>query len=641
MDSEKPFHVLLVEDSPDDRADVRRMLLLGSERRFKFTEADTGTKGLALVAGLDELPDCILLDFCLPDMNALDFIARLRDGGDLTPCPVVVLTGSVTGGQDVIREGAQDYLGKGWATPEVLTRAIQNALERYGLGKERMLAMEQLKETTDRLTLGLQVSGVALAHIDYIEGLTHFSVEAARMYGLADTAQTIPRELVHATFHPEDREILTEKIKEALDPDGVGYFEMEHRVVLPDGDVRWLRVHKRVSFSGSGSSRHAVRSILAALDITDKKTTELKLADASRRKDEFLAMLAHELRNPLAPMLTGMDLLLSSSGDVELIGKVGGMMKRQVGQMAHLIDDLLDVSRITTGKIELQMKKVQLSSLIPEAVESVQPLLDKFQHRLVQGTVRDGLAIMADSHRLTQIISNLLSNAAKYTPPGGLITIDVIESPQGTTVITVTDNGNGISFEHQERIFDLFEQGVAGPKDGLGIGLTVVRSLVCMHSGTITVESAGLGLGSKFIVELPNGDTNDTSFRQEPPKIYVSDRKIRVVVADDNQSVADIMGLFFKMEGMECQIAYDGEQAVSLAAQSNPHITFLDLGMPGIDGYEAARRIRAANPGTYLVALSGWGSTEDRRKTAEAGFHEHIVKPASPQDLRRLIASIT
>jgi PAS domain S-box-containing protein len=640
MDSEKPFHIMLVEDSPDDCADTRRMLLLGSTRRFKFTEARTGGEGLGIVSSLEEPPDCILLDFSLPDMNAMEVIAALRDGNELTPCPVVVLTGSSTGGADVIRAGAQDYLGKGWATPEVLTRAVQNAVERYRLGKERMLAMELLRETSDRLTLGLQVSGFTISHVDYISGVAHLSAEAARMFGIAEAEVTVSRENLHGTFHPDDREVLLGKIQESLDPDGPGYFEMEHRVVFPEGQVRWLRVHKRVFFSASGSTRRPVRSILAALDITDRKTTEIRLAEASRRKDEFLAMLAHELRNPLAPLLTGMELLLSSPGDLDLVSKVGGMMKRQVGQMSHLIDDLLDVSRITTGKIELQMTKIPLASLVSEAVESVQPLFDKFQHHLVLGSISPGLEMVADRHRLTQIISNLLSNAAKYTPPMGRISIHVNGTPQGTIMIEVADNGNGISAEHQERIFDLFDQGGEGAKDGLGIGLTVVRSLVEMHGGTISVESAGGGQGSKFRVEIPTGTTAEASAPQEHQPFTPSDRKIRIVVADDNVSVADITGLFFTMEGMECKVAYDGEQAVLSAAELNPHITFLDLGMPGVDGYEAARRIRVANPETYLVALSGWGSEEDRRKTAEAGFHEHIVKPASPQDLRQLIAKL-
>lgn len=642
MDPQQPFHVLLIEDSPDDRSDVRRMLLLGSERHFKFTEADTGAAGLAILSGLETLPDCILLDFNLPDMDALGFIAALlRDGGHLTPCPVVVLTGSRTGGNDVILAGAQDYLGKGWATPEVLTRSIQNAVERYGLAKERMLAMELLRETSAQLTLGLEVSGVALAHVDHLKGETQLTAEAARMFGIADAAVTVPRDRLFATFHPEDRESVMRKIEDSLDPDGKGLIETEHRIVLPGGEIRWLRVHKRITFSGTGSSRRAIHSILAALDITDKKTIEIELAEASKRKDEFLAMLAHELRNPLAPLLTGMEILLSSPGDTDLVNKIGGMMKRQVGQMSHLIEDLLDVSRITTGKIELQKTEVSLALLIHEAVECVQPLIDKSQHHLSVATIAPDLQLLADRHRLIQIISNLLSNAAKYTPPQGKISLDVAKTPHDTVRITVADNGNGITPEHQERIFELFDQGSAGPKDGLGIGLTVVRSLVEMHGGSITVESPGMGHGSTFTVEIPLGITRGAAAPEDGGSFSPSDRKIRIVVADDSESVADIMGLFFKMEGMECKVAYDGEQAVSYAEQLDPHITFLDLGMPGVDGYEAARRIRKKNPGTYLVALSGWGSSDDRRKTAEAGFHEHLVKPATPQDLRQLIAKVT
>lgn len=767
MEPEKIFHVLQIEDSLDDCADVKRMLLLGSNRHFKFTQAHTGAAGLAVMAELPEPPDCIFLDFSLPDMNALEIIEELKKGGALTPCPVVVLTGSVGGGQEVIRAGAQDYLGKSWATPQVITRAVENALERYVLANEHVAAMEKLRvseefnrtvlqsspdcvkvidregvilllnergrdlfeldqepsfyigkkwadywppthhaqldevlgkalagkpsrfeqfgptgkgnskwwdvqvspvfrpdggidrivavsrditqsriaqknleETSDWLSLGLQVSGVSLAQLDYDEGLAHLSMEAARLFGISHESATITRERLHETFHHEDEKELFHRIGGALDPASTGYFEMDHRVVWPDGQIKWLRVHKRVSFEGEGENRRPVRAILAALDITEKKLVEIKLADTAKRKDEFLAMLAHELRNPLAPLLTGMDLLVNLKDDPEMTAKIGGMMKRQVGQMAHLIDDLLDVSRITSGKIELEMTEVSLAEVLAQAVESVQPLIDKYKHTLNLNPVDPRVVIVADRHRLTQIISNLLSNAAKYTPSGGRIAVRVDGTQADTLSIAVEDNGHGISRDYQERIFELFDQGAAGHKEGLGVGLTLVKSLVEMHGGTIAVASEGPGHGSTFTLQLQRGVVATPVPEPDPVEISPPEA-VRVLVADDSVSSADVMGLFFSMEGMNCDVAYDGEQAVSTALRTRPRIVFLDLGMPRLDGYEAARRIRAELPQTYIVALSGWGSEDDRRRTTEAGFNEHLVKPAKPDDLRRVVARAT
>lgn len=373
-----------------------------------------------------------------------------------------------------------------------------------------------------------------------------------------------------------------------------------------------------------------------------KANAELEQAD--RSKNEFLAMLAHELRNPLAPLLTGMDLLLETPGDPSLVGRIGGMMKRQVGQMAHLIDDLLDVSRITNGKIELQVEDVLLESVIGQAIESVQPLVENFRHDLLVEDKGSEWTVNADPHRLTQIISNLLSNSAKYTPPGGRIVLGIHGAPDDSIRISVKDNGKGISPEHQNRIFDLFDQGASGPKDGLGIGLTLVKSLVELHAGTIRVASDGEGKGSEFVVELPRATRKQTppvSLSEEPVAENPTPETMRILVADDGKATADILGMFFRMEGMDCRVVYDGEQAIQAAVDFEPHLACFDLGMPFVNGYEAARRVREICPDTYVVALSGWGSDEDRVRTAEAGFHEHLVKPVSPADLRSLLGRVS
>lgn len=378
-----------------------------------------------------------------------------------------------------------------------------------------------------------------------------------------------------------------------------------------------------------------------ANDKLEWSNSELERADKS--KDQFLAMLAHELRNPIAPVLTGIDILLASPGDAAVTNKICGMMKRQVHQMAHLIDDLLDVSRITNGKIELKKEDHSVAEIIGQAVESVQPQLERFGHHFTIDQADAGLRVVADRHRLTQVVSNLLSNSAKYTPPGGRIELEVDATEDGWLIVSVKDNGQGISKEHLSCIFDLFDQGASGPQDGLGIGLTLVRSLVEMHGGRISASSDGPGRGSEFTVEMPNARSSPVTEDEdsEAEDENSASEKMRVLVADDGRATADILGMFFKLEGMETEVVYDGQEALNAAERLEPHLACLDLGMPHMDGYEAARRMRESWPDMYIVALSGWGSEKDRMKTKEAGFNEHLVKPVNPKDLRDLLARLT
>ncbi|RYD31995.1 MAG: response regulator, partial [Verrucomicrobiaceae bacterium] len=372
--------------------------------------------------------------------------------------------------------------------------------------------------------------------------------------------------------------------------------------------------------------------------------TNARLEREDRAKDEFLAVLAHELRNPIAPILTGVDILLRTPGDVPMVEKMAGMMKRQTSQMARLIDDLLDVSRITMGKIELRMDEISVAEVVDAAVESVQPLINSMEHRFSVANAPADWRIHADHHRLAQVVANLLSNAAKYTPRGGEMSLRA-EAADGNLKIRVKDNGKGIRPEFQASIFDLFDQGASGPKDGLGIGLTLVKSLVDMLGGEISLVSEGEGKGCEFTITLPGlvkdaGDAEPAAEVAPAPEAEPATKaksKLRVLIADDGKATADILNMFFIMEGMETAVAYDGAQAIAAAESFAPDLVCLDLGMPVVDGYEAARRIRGIKPDAWIVALSGWGSEEDRKRTAEAGFDEHLTKPVNPADLRALM----
>jgi len=365
------------------------------------------------------------------------------------------------------------------------------------------------------------------------------------------------------------------------------------------------------------------------------------LRDSARRKDQFLATLAHELRNPLAPILTGLDVVIASRDKPEQVERVAGMMRRQTGQMVHLIDDLLDISRITTGKIVLKKARVNLVAIVRDAIEAVQPLIDQFRHTLDVAFDAEVLEVDVDSHRMSQVISNLLSNAAKYTRSGGLIHLEAGLDDEGRARITVRDNGNGIDPRAQMRVFQMFEQEDATRQDGLGIGLTLVKTLMEMHGGSVGLASAGRGMGSEFTITLPSltklAGIASAQAEVESGRPGGLSPRHKVMVVDDGRSAADVLAMFLEMEGMETIVAYDGAEAVRRAAEFRPDLIFMDLGMPQMDGFEAARRIREFQPEVILVALSGWGREEDKSRTAAVGFDAHAIKPVRPADVRNYL----
>ncbi len=369
--------------------------------------------------------------------------------------------------------------------------------------------------------------------------------------------------------------------------------------------------------------------------------TNEQLGLADRRKDEFLAMLAHELRNPLAPILAGLEVMVASPGNESVIAKLAEMMRRQMAQMVHLIDDLLDISRINTGKISLKQERIQLLPVLQEAIESSRPVIDRMGHQFDFQFPADDFVLTGDPHRLSQIVSNLLSNAAKYTPSPGLIEMEVTRIGEEIRII-VRDNGEGIEPAAQERIFDLFQQLNPKRQDGLGIGLTLVRNLVELHNGSISVSSEGKGKGSEFTILLPirTSPLIPPAPVEKPLKPPVP-RARKILVVDDSKSTVQVLSLFMQMEGMETSVAYDGEEAVRIASHFKPDMVFMDLGMPKMDGFEAARLLREKHPDALLVALSGWGREEDRRRSKDAGFDGHAVKPVAPNDLRRFLALLT
>lgn len=390
-------------------------------------------------------------------------------------------------------------------------------------------------------------------------------------------------------------------------------------------------------------------------DITDRKEAEGRLrrlaadlADMDRRKTEFLATLAHELRNPLAPLRNGLHILQLAGKDAEMADRTRDMMERQLLHLVHLVDDLLDVARITRGQIELKSKRVEIKSIIESAVETCLPLIEGSGHRFKVQLPKEELVAVVDPTRIAQVVSNLLNNAAKYTPHGGSIDLEV-DREGSNVVIAVSDNGLGIPADALHGVFEMFSQVACNMKrsqGGLGIGLTLVRQLVELHGGSVTVSSAGAGKGSTFTVRLPLAEHHaDEGVPVHPPGVPRESAKrqgVRVLVVDDNKDIADSMSALLNMGGHTTRVANDGLRALQIAHEFKPEAVFLDIGMPGMDGYEVARALREL-PGmqsVMLVALTGWGAESDRIRSREAGFNEHLTKPAGLPAIAGILARL-
>jgi signal transduction histidine kinase/ActR/RegA family two-component response regulator len=383
-------------------------------------------------------------------------------------------------------------------------------------------------------------------------------------------------------------------------------------------------------------TRHQLMALEQAQD--GLRARERQLREADRRKDEFLAMLAHELRNPLAPIRNVSELLGRQGAENSRIRAMADILRRQITHLTRIVDDLLDVSRVTQGRIELQPETVDLASVVADACESVQPLVSERRHTLRCCPVSERVCVNGDKARLVQCVSNLLINAAKYTDPGGLLEVNVrARGPHAC--ITVSDNGVGISPELLPQIFELFVQSARSldrAQGGLGIGLSVVKRLVDMHGGSVTAESDGPGQGSRFEICLPRIETPSAHAGPLPASAEGPAR--RVLVVDDNQDAADSLVMILSSLGHEAQAAYTSEEALALIERRPPEVVFLDIGLPGMDGYGVATRLRERKLPIFIVALTGYGQPEDRRKAAAAGIDAHLVKPVDLAQLEEALA---
>jgi signal transduction histidine kinase/CheY-like chemotaxis protein len=376
------------------------------------------------------------------------------------------------------------------------------------------------------------------------------------------------------------------------------------------------------------------------------RQNEESLREADRRKDQFLALLAHELRNPLAPIRYALATARKAGRTPEQQKRSQEVVERQVAHMSRLLDDLLDVSRITRGILELKKSWTELTSVLGAAIEAARPILDNNNHSLTLDLPRQAVRLEADPVRLAQVFSNLLINAAKYTDRGGQIHLRATHEG-GEVVVSVRDNGIGISAETMPKLFTLFSQAPAAvgrSEGGLGVGLALVRGLVTLHGGYVEAHSEGVNRGSEFIVRLPAIAPAQEPRRPEETAPGPSAAEgLRILVVDDNRDAADTCAALLEVSGHEVQTAYTGARALELAADFRPHVCLLDIGLPDVDGYQVAQRLRTTPPGrdAMLVAVTGWGQKDDRRRAFAAGFDHHLTKPIAPETLEALLAAVS
>ncbi len=591
----------------------------GAERLFGYTALEAVGQPVYILIPADRLneEDSILARIGRNErVEPFETVRRRKDGGaldvSLTVSPIADDGGQIVGASKTARD----------ITERKRTEAALQESER------------RFREMVDALP-------VAVYTTDVDGRLTHFNAAAAEFAGrtpdLGLDRWCVTWKLYNAdgTPLPADEAPMATALKEARPVRG-----MQGIAERPDGERRWFEPYPTPLFDATGRLSGGINVLV---DITERKRAEEALKEADRRKDEFLALLAHELRNPMAPIRTGLELIRLSGDSPHTVRRVRAMMERQIRQMVRLIDDLLDVSRIASGKIVLQRAPSALGELVQSAIEAHRAAIEAARIDLTVDLPEQPAVIDVDATRFVQVLSNVLHNATKFTPAQGKVRVSVDLLDSGGTpqaAISVSDTGIGISNELLPHVFDMFVQAEPATKrahGGLGIGLALARRLIEMHGGEIVARSEGPGHGAVFTITMP---LCTASALQAPPPTDFPLVASRVVIIDDNRDVATTTSMLVEQLGGSARMAHDAESGLTAIREFQPDIVFLDIGMPGMDGYETCRRIRQQpSPRPILVvAVTGWGQSQDKQRARDAGFDAHLTKPVDPAALANLLA---
>ncbi|HEX8108556.1 MAG TPA: response regulator, partial [Kofleriaceae bacterium] len=626
-------HIVVADDNADMRDYLRR--LLGA--RWTVTVATDGERALAAAHG--NRPDLILTDVMMPNLDGFGLLRALRVDPALSTVPVVML--SARAGEEAriegIEAGADEYLVKPFSARELLAR-VSNMLQLSRLRRD--VELER-----NRLATFIEQTPIAVVLWEGPELRCSLANEAGhRMARRPLTLGTPLRELFPEIAGSESMRCLERVLRDGAPADVV-----EDRLTLrsPDGSLH--EGYYSTSYRPLQDPEGRTTGVIAvAMDVTEqvraRQAVEASRAEAivaSRSKDEFLAMLGHELRNPLAPILTALELMRLRAGDVALRERT--IIERQTQHLAALVEDLLDVSRIARGMVQLRCERLYVADVIAKAIETAAPLFEQQRHELVTSVPRD-LVVDADPGRLTQVFANLLTNAAKYTDPGGRVIV-AARRDGGEVVASVTDTGRGIAADMLGRVFELFvqeRQNLDRARGGLGLGLAIVRNLVALHGGRVEVSSPGPRLGSTFTVRLPFAPDSATGAEAAQPASGPDAgpaHAISVLVVDDNVDAATLLGDLLSARGYRTCIAHDAAEVLQLARDFVPDVALLDIGLPAMDGYELARRLRELPAWRHvrLLALTGYGQSTDRARSVDVGFDHHLVKPIDLATLERYL----